>query len=670
MKRIFLLTFLTLLMQSAMQASTWTVSNSGNTFTITRSSSDGAETISYRTVNLSAFAGQHYTAASGELTFTAGQTSRTVTVSETGSTLIYSYAYQNTTTRSYRFEVLDANGFQLAYCDRSFATGTYVYTSVLYSEKTSSDISQQIIRVTDKGYNQTGMPYKVSSSTFYDSGQKRYLKFLDGVELRMTLELHACEVDDGYQYVQILVDDESNYDVCPSGNGNPGTPNYSRYLACFEIKSGSKDTDTHRFTFPVTSVSDNAGADNPWSLGTGYNLVVQKFKTSCRASDGKLIIPKFFSTLVFRYDASGNGGDDWDIKLSYARITAIDTKAPTVLTSTDISVNGGVHINGNDFYISVPFSEIVTVTGTPTLTTTWGTASYLSGSGSNVLTFKGTINASAGTTLAVSSFSGTVKDLYGNKFNGTVSKTFTGIVSAWPSYTLAQNADNSALLTAISGQTANVTLTRTLNVGGWNTFCAPFNINSTQLASVFGTGTKVRLLDSSSFDEAAKHLTLSFTNASSIEAGKPYLVYIGNASAVSNPTFTDVTVSSQTTTTSTTYADFIPVMSPTQLTGGDKTVLFVTGGNQLTYPNSTSNINGFRAYFLLKDDAVSSARSFEMTFDDGETTGIQMIGNTGDGTAGTLYDLTGRKCGQPSGKGIFIERPTDGRLPGKKVIIK
>ena len=109
---------------SAWAASTFTVTNSGNVFTITRSGNTGvAETVDYRTVSLSAIEGQHFTAASGTLTFTAGQTSKTVTVTES-TPGTDAYKYQTATTRTYRFEVLDRDGSVLGYGDRSMTTGT------------------------------------------------------------------------------------------------------------------------------------------------------------------------------------------------------------------------------------------------------------------------------------------------------------------------------------------------------------------------------------------------------------------------------------------------------------------------------------------------------------------------------------------------------------------
>jgi hypothetical protein len=220
---------------------------------------------------------------------------------------------------------------------------------------------------------------------------------------------------------------------------------------------------------------------------------------------------------------------------------------------------------------------------------------------------------------------------------------------------LQETTDNSAWLSGNSGQ-ADIRLDRTLQTGGWNTFCSPFSISSTDLTAM---GITAKTLSSSTFDNATGKLTLNFANATSIEAGKPYLVKVN--ATVQNPTFEGVNTVSTTTTTETTYADFIPVMNPTNLTGGDKTVLFVSGGNSLTYPSANGNINGFRAYFKLKAEAAQ-ARSFTMSFDD--ATGITTIVSDEPTMSNATYTLDGRRTnGQPTQKGVYI-------VNGKKTIIK
>lgn len=75
--------------QTAWAESTWTVevtSHNDNTnvttFTITRSEKTYAQKVLYRTVGLTAYAGQNFTAVSGELEFLANEDTKTVTVTE------------------------------------------------------------------------------------------------------------------------------------------------------------------------------------------------------------------------------------------------------------------------------------------------------------------------------------------------------------------------------------------------------------------------------------------------------------------------------------------------------------------------------------------------------------------------------------------------------------
>ena len=224
---------------------------------------------------------------------------------------------------------------------------------------------------------------------------------------------------------------------------------------------------------------------------------------------------------------------------------------------------------------------------------------------------------------------------------------------------LDEAADNSAVLAKKDGRQTNVTLTRTLQTGGWNTFAVPFNLDTP-------AGWTVKELSSSTI--ADNILTLNFDDASSIVAGKPYLVKVD--ATAENPAFNGVTISSTAMNTVTTYADFVPVMKPTFLTGEDKTVLFVADGKTLTYPKADGNINGFRAYFQLKGDAAT-ARTFRMDFGAGETTDIREMEDGKWKMENGSYDLQGRRVessifnSQSSilKKGVYI-------VNGKKRVVK
>ena len=426
--------------QSAWAESSWTVTNpTGSTFRITRPDSHvgTTEKVKYRTVNLSAYAGQHYTAKSGEVTFGVNDTYKDITVSET-TPGTDAYKYQNSAKRKYRFDVTDLGGFYLAHCDHEITTGTSVPSSGAFNIKDVTIYSNEYT-ANDDGYDVNGYKSVASSAYFTSSNApKAYLQQISA-QLRMTLSFQGKENDDAYEYLQLLFDNTSSCDNRSGcSNGDPGNISLSSYMAGFEMNTGAKDDTYRTYTFPVTSVGNNEGATDPWGYDPTnhkWPLKKQKFKSGSRASDGRLIVPMNFSSIVLRLNASGSSGsDEWAVKEVNAHIQAVDGTAPTILDVNSIVVAGGLHGYGNTVYISVPFNEIVTVTGTPTLSTTWGTLNYEAGSGSNVLTFSGTITANVGTSLTVSSISGTVKDLAGNSYNTntTINKSFDNLTVERP----------------------------------------------------------------------------------------------------------------------------------------------------------------------------------------------------------------------------------------------
>ncbi len=416
-------------------ASTFTVGGSGNNFIITRTGdTSAAETVRYRTVSLSALAGQHFTDKSGLLTFAPGETSTNISVS-TRSPSNDAYKFQNGASRSYRFEVTDEGGFMLDSKDRTITTGTSVPSSGAFNATNVTVASAEFLN-TDSGYANNACKTAASSTFFSKTAPQTWFQQI-AAELRMTLSLDVKEKDDGYQYIQILVENTSTCDDRSGcSNGNPGNISLSRYMAGFGHNPGSKDANYASYSFPLTNYGNNCGnVSNPWGNSISSTLYDQKFNTGCRSSsDGRLILPTGFTNLVVRFNASGDNNDDWYAKNVVARIQAVDTTRPTRLG--DPVLAAGRHAYGNTAYISIAFSEIVKVSGTPTLATTWGTLNYTSGSGSNVLTFKGDITANVGTALTVNSLSGTIKDLAGNSFAtpATINKTISGatVEVPWP----------------------------------------------------------------------------------------------------------------------------------------------------------------------------------------------------------------------------------------------
>ena len=415
--------------QAAMAVSTFTIEpeGNGNTFKIRRSDTSKAETVKYYTISLSALAGVHFTKTDGEYTFPVGIDSYSVTVPETAvNNIDAKYLYYSGSGHTYRFLVADKNGFKYAHLDRTLTYDGYALTND--SPFGVKDVVIQSAEYTadDDGYDVNGYKSVSSSDYFNNAAPKGYFSAI-GAQLRMTLSFEAKENDDAYEYLQLLVDNTSTCDNrSGSSNGDPGNINLSKYMAGFEMNTGAKDDTYRSYTFPVLSAGDNEGATNPWNHGTEWPLSKQKFNGN-RATDGRIIIPTDFSTLVLRLNASGKSGtDEWAAKNVKAHIQAVDNTAPTLKS---ITLAGGTYVRNTSCYITLAFSEPVIVTGTPELDTSWGSLAYLSGSGTNVLTFYR--NELTGIDLALTVYSlknvNQVSDLAGNAFSGTVSKSFSSV---------------------------------------------------------------------------------------------------------------------------------------------------------------------------------------------------------------------------------------------------
>ena len=222
--------------------------------------------------------------------------------------------------------------------------------------------------------------------------------------------------------------------------------------------------------------------------------------------------------------------------------------------------------------------------------------------------------------------------------------------------TLDETTDNATVLETLDGQTCTVTLQRTLAAGSWNTFAVPFAVGAETLSTLGFSA--VKALESTTFE--GETLTLNFTDAESVEAGKPYLVKV--AADVTNPVFDGAVVSKEPTPTVTTYADFIPTLGKTTIDGvAADDVLFVAAGNTLKNPGTIpTDMKGFRAYFYLKN-VPAGTRAFALNIG-GEATSIISTTDNTDNTD-SVYDLQGRKVDNAATKGVYIQN-------GRKVVVK
>ena len=403
-------------------------------FTVTRTETTEAETVKYRTVSLTALAGKYFEEKTGELEFAAGDASKTVIITEQDlgdADLIYNYWTYDVQYRSYRFEVLDnTNGTELAHRDRPITHGSQYNidaTTLFQNKEITAFTDEKKVDDAANGFGQDKYVISPKDEGYYASADapKAYLPMM-GAKLAMTFDFQAKEKEDGYQYIQVLMDDETNYDS-GNGNGDVGTLEYAQLLAGFGHDPGKKNTKYAKYSFPVPGTSDfPLGAyDGKWlSYGnTVGRLYSQKIKSGyLHEQSGRLLADPSLSKIIVRFNASGKHDDTWYVKDFKAHLQVIDEQNPTIIAA-DVRLSPAPYTEGSTFYVSVPFSEIVLVrTGTkPTITTNWGNLTYDMGSGTNVLVFKGTIGSGIDPTaqLTITALSGgPVRDLQGNPFVG------------------------------------------------------------------------------------------------------------------------------------------------------------------------------------------------------------------------------------------------------------
>ena len=237
--------------------------------------------------------------------------------------------------------------------------------------------------------------------------------------------------------------------------------------------------------------------------------------------------------------------------------------------------------------------------------------------------------------------------------------------------TLANDASNSDILTTTNGVTGlNVTLAdRTLvKDGNWNTLCLPFDVT---LSGSVLDGATVKELDATNSNLGSDGmLTLTFKDATSIDAGKPYLVKWTTGENISNPVFNGVTITA-TAPTAVEFANnanasgncqFVGQFSPFTIDDSNQDEIILLGaGNTLGYSQATRTLRSFRAHFMVPTDGGAAlVRGFVLDFGEGQTTSITEMRNE-ELEMRNVFNLNGQRVSQPS-RGLYI-------VNGKKVLL-
>ena len=469
MKKILLFMMVVAGLTAQAAISTFSMSNNQNKFTITRSDTTTREVVFYRTMSMSALATVHFTPASGALEFAVGESKKTVTIEELDITTAPLFCrFQMSDLRYYRFEVIDIGGFRLAYQDKFIDYGNHYRTygwyisnhieDLVYIQQLDGDANYassiqsampyrtyydrvcgqtyiDLIEVDDDSRYET--PFTISTDYVFDNmnpdGLAEYHASI-GNKLYATIFFEASEIDDGYQYIQILADNETTYDGIDSGD-NVNTPSTSIYKACFEVNNRIVDYPRknchmffpHRYDYKSQSAGNQPSTHTEFPMST-TRLHAQKFKNNTYRAEntGALVLDPTVKTLTVRFDAGGSGPDLWMLLNMNARLALCDEVHPQFKT---FAVPYERYHRGNPITIVVVYSEIVKSENTM-LNTNWGNFTGATNDYANTITFHGTISddAEIGSQLTIYSLTGTVKDMAGNDASRVRDKTIGGCV--------------------------------------------------------------------------------------------------------------------------------------------------------------------------------------------------------------------------------------------------
>ena len=172
--------------------------------------------------------------------------------------------------------------------------------------------------------------------------------------------------------------------------------------------------------------------------------------------------------------------------------------------------------------------------------------------------------------------------------------------------TLYDDEPNGEILNEYNGMKVNKVILsgRVFNKNNtWQPLSLPFSLSAEELATSPLAGCTLKELDTdSSYNDTENHLVyLYFKEATSIEAGKPYIIRWKEGNPVLSPEFENVTLTNKTADSKARLLMYKSLYSPQTFTSANKTVLYFNDNGVLVHPNGESpvTVGAFRAYFRL-----------------------------------------------------------------------
>ena len=460
---------------------TFSVTGSGNTFTITRTGgTNGEQTVYYRTVNGSAVGGTHFEHKYGTLTFADGSSSsQSVNVTEHSVTSTYSgsaaTAYSNAD-RTYSFEIYRVVG------GATIGNGTvertitkddnYTVSKDVYEEK-SSEITlddnnkwvadhsgngdHKIYFQNDRGKNTDQLNFHVTRALDVGTAnQQQYLKATSGGFL-YRVSFSYSEDEDGYQHVWIANHAPYVY----------GSPTYNEAIALNDSTFGDA---IYTARWETSNDNQSGTLDLPSGTSTGGTNALSP-KVAAGKKVGDWLLFNVNDTAQVWFATAGKDYDTWHMTSYSDYLKVYDTTEPQLLGVAPMA--GGSYLPGDSVTVALVFDEIVDSANSTNLNqvsidTNWGTFHYAGGGDTNVLYFTGTVSDTASGTLTVNSITHAeyIKDMAedtGTDTSGTVSGGDTGADLGTgdnaPAVTVGQITNaNGILAAAVSSTSSNVKL--------------------------------------------------------------------------------------------------------------------------------------------------------------------------------------------------------------------
>lgn len=239
----------------------------------------------------------------------------------------------------------------------------------------------------------------------------------------------------------------------------------------------------------------------------------------------------------------------------------------------------------------------------------------------------------------------------------TVSFTKTAVTPTLP---LDENADASVTEKALNdaktaGSAYDVKLARTLTANVWNTICLPFDVTAEQIADVLKSAGNVKEFDR----EDASKQTIYFKDATTMVAGKPYLIKPTESAKELVFKGVKITEYEPKNASGDNYAVYGTFGKYTMKTDG--TELFLKTDGKFYIPAAgTATMKGFRAYFYNMNGSTAGA-ALNLSF--GDATGINGVAADAEKNV-KVYNVNGQYVGtslEALPKGLYI-------VGGKKVL--